>query len=524
MDHPQIKRVVIAGGGTAGWVTAAALVKHLGALIDITLVESDAIGTVGVGESTIPTARTFHQFLGINEPVFVSATQASFKLGIEFENWRHIGDRYFHSFGSVGRSVLTADFQHFWLEARRQGFGGDFGDYSLELQAAASGKFATSPESPLAYAYHLDATAYARFLRGLAEPAGVTRVEGKIIDVAQNAESGLIDALVLDSGIRIEGDLFIDCTGFRALLIDGAMNAAFEDWSQWLSTDSAFAVQTESTGAPVPYTRAIAHEAGWRWRIPLQHRVGNGLVFSSADMSDDAARYEQGMRVRREVLGAEHVDAANARITASTADFQDFITRTAWGDVWSRPGLDRRARSVAVLSSLIALGHHEELAMHVRAAVTNGLTRDEIARVTNGGGKTVVAPNAETKNVLRPDVAYIMDDIMKDVINRGTATEAQAWGFRNVAGKQAFAGKTGTSRDGWFAGFTPEIVCVVYVGFDNGDDLGMKGSDSAMPIWADFMRAALDLHPEWNADWTMPAGIRRAEIDTRSGNEPSASL
>ena len=290
MDHPQIKRVVIAGGGTAGWVTAAALVKHLGALIDITLVESDAIGTVGVGESTIPTARTFHQFLGINEPVFVSATQASFKLGIEFENWRHIGDRYFHSFGSVGRSVLTADFQHFWLEARRQGFGGDFGDYSLELQAAASGKFATSPESPLAYAYHLDATAYARFLRGLAEPAGVTRVEGKIIDVAQNAESGLIDALVLDSGIRIEGDLFIDCTGFRALLIDGAMNAEFEDWSQWLSTDSAFAVQTESTGAPVPYTRAIAHEAGWRWRIPLQHRVGNGLVFSSADMSDDAAR------------------------------------------------------------------------------------------------------------------------------------------------------------------------------------------------------------------------------------------
>ncbi|MGN6620328.1 MAG: tryptophan halogenase family protein [Sphingomonas sp.] len=290
MDHPQIKRVVIAGGGTAGWVTAAALVKHLGALIDITLVESDAIGTVGVGESTIPTARTFHQFLGINEPVFVSATQASFKLGIEFENWRHIGDRYFHSFGSVGRSVLTADFQHFWLEARRQGFGGDFGDYSLELQAAATGKFATSPESPLAYAYHLDATAYARFLRGLAEPAGVTRVEGKIVDVAQNAESGMIDALVLDSGIRIEGDLFIDCTGFRALLIDGAMNAAFEDWSQWLSTDSAFAVQTESTGAPVPYTRAIAHEAGWRWRIPLQHRVGNGLVFSSADMSDDAAR------------------------------------------------------------------------------------------------------------------------------------------------------------------------------------------------------------------------------------------
>jgi tryptophan halogenase len=283
-----VKRVVIAGGGTAGWVTAAALIKHLAGLVEITLVESDAIGTVGVGESTIPTARTFHQLIGIDEAAFMRATQASFKLGISFENWRTIGDTYFHSFGSVGRSVLLADFQHFWLEARDRGIAGPLGDYSLETQAAAAGKFATGGE--LAYAYHLDATAYARFLRSVAEPAGVRRIEGKIVEVVQDADSGMIEALLLESGARIEGDLFIDCTGFRALLVEGAMGQAFEDWSHWLRTDGAFAVQTESIGAPMPYTRVVAHEAGWRWRIPLQHRVGNGLVFASGAMSDDAAR------------------------------------------------------------------------------------------------------------------------------------------------------------------------------------------------------------------------------------------
>jgi tryptophan halogenase len=284
-----VKRVVIAGGGTAGWVTAAALVKHLGQLVEITLVESDAIGTVGVGESTIPTARTFHQLLGIDEAAFMRATAASFKLGIRFENWLREGDTYFHSFGSVGRSVHLADFQHFWLEAKQRGFGGELDDYSLEAQAAAAGKFATGPESTLAYAYHLDATAYARFLRGLAEPAGVRRVEGKIVDVAQDGASGLIEALVLESGERIEGDLFIDCTGFRSLLVGGAMAQKFEDWGHWLRTDSALVVQTEGVGPPVPYTRVIAHQAGWRWRIPLQHRVGNGWVFASGAMSDDDA-------------------------------------------------------------------------------------------------------------------------------------------------------------------------------------------------------------------------------------------
>ncbi|WP_084578861.1 tryptophan halogenase family protein [Sphingomonas azotifigens] len=282
-------RVVIAGGGTAGWVAAAALVRHLGPNLDITLVESDAIGTVGVGESTIPTAWTFHRLLGINEQVFLRETNATFKLGISFENWLRDGDRYFHPFGSIGRALPLCDFQHFWLEAQTRGLGGALGDYSLETQAALAEKFATGDPMPLAYAYHLDATAYAAFLRGLAEPAGVRRVEGRIIEVAQ-AENGDIAALVLDGGLRVEGDLFIDCTGFRALLIEETLKTGFDDWSHWLPTNRAFAVQSETTEAPVPYTRAIAHGAGWRWRIPLQHRMGNGFVYASDYLSDDAAR------------------------------------------------------------------------------------------------------------------------------------------------------------------------------------------------------------------------------------------
>ncbi|WP_116092589.1 tryptophan halogenase family protein [Sphingomonas crusticola] len=289
MAAQMVKRVVIAGGGTAGWIAAAALIKQLGPLIDVTLVESDEIGTVGVGESTIPTTRAFHGFLGIYEQAFVRATTSTFKLGIEFENWNRIGDKYFHAFGSVGKSVWMADFQHFWLEAKRQGFGGDYGDYSLEQQAAMAGKFATSDQAAIGYAYHLDATAYAKFLRGLAEPAGVKRIEGKIEQVEQDPETGFVTALVLQSGDRIEGDLFIDCTGFRALLIEQTLKTGFDDWSEWLSTNAAAVVQTTSTGPARPYTRAIAHEAGWRWQIPLQHRVGNGLVYCSDYMSDDEA-------------------------------------------------------------------------------------------------------------------------------------------------------------------------------------------------------------------------------------------
>lgn len=290
MDAQIVRKVVIAGGGTAGWIAAAALVKQLGGLLDITLVESDEIGTIGVGESTIPTTRAFHALLGIDEQDFMRATQSSFKLGIAFENWGAIGDRYMHSFGLIGKSTWMADFQHFWLQARAEGFAGDLGDYCFELQAAEASKFATGENMQINYAYHLDATLYARYLRKLSEPAGVKRVEGKIKEVRQDPETGFIQALVLESGQVVEGDLFIDCTGFRALLIEQTLETGYDDWSHWLPTNSAYAVQTESTGPAIPYTRAIAHQAGWRWKIPLQRRVGNGLVFSSEHMADEDAR------------------------------------------------------------------------------------------------------------------------------------------------------------------------------------------------------------------------------------------
>lgn len=290
MDEPKVKRVVIAGGGTAGWIAAFGLARQLNSLIDVVLVESDEIGTVGVGESTIPTTRTFHSYMGVDEREFMRATKSTFKLGISFENWGRDGDRYIHSFGTIGRGTWMAEFQHFWLEARRQGRAGPIGEYCLEHEAALAEKFATSSQATINYAYHLDATPYGQYLRGLAEARGVRRIEGKIAQVRQHALSGDIEALLLESGELVEGDLFIDCTGFRGLLIEQTLNAGFEDWSHWLPTDSALPVQTEAVGSPKPYTRAIAHSAGWRWQIPLQHRVGNGLVFSSDHMSEETAR------------------------------------------------------------------------------------------------------------------------------------------------------------------------------------------------------------------------------------------
>lgn len=283
-------RVVIAGGGTAGWLAAAFLTRQLGPLLDLTLVESEEIGTVGVGESTIPTVRSFHALLGLDERDFMRTTGATFKLGISFENWARVGDRYIHSFGDVGRSTWMGDFQHFWLEARRQGLAAPLGDYCFEHQAAMAERFAAGPESKLNYAYHLDAGRYARYLRARSEAAGLTRVEGRIARVDRHGETGLIEALVLQDDRRIVGDVFLDCTGFRGLLIGEAMGVGFEDWGDWLPTNRALAVQTTATGPAVPYTRAIAHDAGWRWRIPLQHRVGNGLVYAADYLSDDEAR------------------------------------------------------------------------------------------------------------------------------------------------------------------------------------------------------------------------------------------
>ena len=285
-----IRRVVIAGGGTAGWMVAAGLSKTLGELLDIKLVESDEIGTVGVGEATIPSLQTFHTLLGIDERAFMAATQATFKLGIRFENWRDAGKDYFHGFGQTGKDHWTAGFQHFWLKGRQQQLAADYGAYALEVQAAQRGRFAHLPDDGLHYAYHLDATLYARFLRSFSEALGVQRVEGKIVDVRCDAQTLDIRALRLDSGAEIEGDLFIDCTGFRGLLIGDTLKVAYDDWSHWLFNDSAVAVQTASVGDAVPYTRSIAHGWGWQWRIPLQHRVGNGLVYSSRHVDDDQAR------------------------------------------------------------------------------------------------------------------------------------------------------------------------------------------------------------------------------------------
>ena len=217
------------------------------------------------------------------------ATAATFKLGISFEGWRSGADRYIHPFGITGKSTWACEFHHFWLHSLTKGIRSELGDYCLELQAAKEEKFATSPQSTINYAYHLDAGIYARFLRKFSEGHGAKRIEGKIKRVRQHAESGFIEALELESGQVVEGDLFIDCTGFRGLLIEQTLQSGYEDWNRWLLCDSAVAVQTESIGPAVPYTRAIAHEAGWRWRIPLQHRVGNGLVYSTQHMSDQEA-------------------------------------------------------------------------------------------------------------------------------------------------------------------------------------------------------------------------------------------
>ncbi|MCC6070386.1 tryptophan halogenase family protein [Massilia sp. GCM10020059] len=285
----KVRRVVIAGGGTAGWMVAAGLSKTLGKLLDIRLVESDEIGTVGVGEATIPTLMNFHHLLDINEQEFMAATQATFKLGISFENWRDVKQDYIHSFGLTGTDHWTAGFQHFWMKGRERGLAGDYGDYCLELKAAQANKFAHLPRNGMNYAYHLDASAYARYLRKFSERFGVKRIEGKIVEVSQHAGSGDIRSIRLDSGAEIEGDLFIDCTGFRALLIGQAMGVEYEDWSHWLFCDSAVAVQTPSTGPAIPLTRSIARDSGWQWRIPLQSRVGNGIVFSSRYMDDERA-------------------------------------------------------------------------------------------------------------------------------------------------------------------------------------------------------------------------------------------
>lgn len=294
-----IKKVIIAGGGTAGWMTAAAMSKLLGKSLEITLIESDQIATIGVGEATIPPIRTFHRLLGIDEQAFMRATQATFKLGIQFENWRTTDDAYFHSFGVTGKECWAGEFHHFWLKAKQQGIAASFGDYCYELKAAQQNKFAFSEQQPMNFAYHLDATRYAKFLREFSEKHGVTRVEGLIKNVTKSPVNGHIQHVTLDNGKSFDGDFFIDCTGFRGLLIEQALHSGYEDWSHWMLCDSAVAMQTTAVEEPRPYTRSIAHDAGWRWQIPLQNRVGNGLVYSSQYLSKDDAE----KRLRESVSG-----------------------------------------------------------------------------------------------------------------------------------------------------------------------------------------------------------------------------
>ena len=289
MTDKNITKVVVVGGGTAGWMAAASLSKLIGPNIRVCVVESDEIGTVGVGEATIPTMMTLHQLLKIDQPEFMAAVQGTFKLGINFENWNKLGDSYMHAFGRTGQDCWAGGFQHFWTRGKELDISEDYGRYSASYVAAKAGKFAVLPDHSLSYAFHMNATLYAKFLRNMAEKHGCERVEGKITQVNTHSDSGYIDSVTLESGQKIEGDLFVDCSGFRGLLIDETLQTEYEDWSNWLPCDSAVAVQTESVGEPIPYTRAIARDAGWQWRIPLQSRVGNGMVFCSKYLSDDEA-------------------------------------------------------------------------------------------------------------------------------------------------------------------------------------------------------------------------------------------
>jgi len=297
MMPDPIRSVVIVGGGTAGWMTAAALSRVLDSRrCSITLIESEAIGTVGVGEATIPAIHDFNRRLGLDEADFMRFSNATFKLGIEFVDWHRIGDSYMHPFGTYGQDMNGVGFHHYWLRQRHAGDGTPFGDYCLPYVAAKMGRFRhpltdkRSVYSTYSYAFHFDAMLYGQYLRKLAESLGTERIEGIVADVRLRPEDGYIDGLAMEDGTIVGGDLFIDCSGFRGLLIEKALQTGYEEWNRWLPCDSALAVASERTGDPDPYTRATAHAAGWQWRIPLQHRTGNGHVFSSAYTSrDDAA-------------------------------------------------------------------------------------------------------------------------------------------------------------------------------------------------------------------------------------------
>jgi len=304
-----IKSICILGGGTAGWMTAAALAfKFQNSDIDITLVESEQIGTVGVGEATLPHIRFFNQTIGIDEAEFMRATNATFKLGIEFCDWGRLGDHYIHPFGEFGQPVDGVDFHHVWNRLRRAGSNTPLDDFSYPIVAARNGKFhhpATDLfkiESTFGYAYQFDSILYAKFLRKFAEERGIIRIEGKVVDTTQDANTGHVTSLTLESGETVSAELFIDCSGFRGLLIEQCLETGYQDWSEWLPCNRAVAVPSATVGAIPPYTRATARTAGWQWRIPLQHRTGNGHVYCSEFISDNEATAQLLSHVEGDLL------------------------------------------------------------------------------------------------------------------------------------------------------------------------------------------------------------------------------
>ncbi len=310
----HIRRIVIVGGGTAGWMTAAALSTVLKKEIcEIELIESDAIGIVGVGEATIPAIHDFNRKIGLDEQDFMRRTNATFKLGIEFVDWARKGDAYMHPFGHHGFDLNGVPFHHYWLDEHRRGSAVQFGEYCVPFVAAKAGRFAlplSDPRSVLStysYAFHFDASLYAQYLRQVAERRGVTRTEGRIVDVRLDGESGFITSVKLEDGQTMAGDLFIDCSGFRALLIGQALGVDYESWQHWLPCDRAVTVPSRNAETLDPYTRAMALTAGWQWRIPLQHRTGNGHVYCSEYVGDDEARQMLFANIEREALAEPRV-------------------------------------------------------------------------------------------------------------------------------------------------------------------------------------------------------------------------
>ena len=291
-----LQQIVIVGGGSAGWMTAAALADALGKSCTITLIESEMIGTVGVGEATIPPIRNFNQRLGIDEATFVRETAGSYKLGIQFVDWSRLGHSYFHPFGQYGAEFDTVPFYHYWMRESLAGrIAEPIDEFSMCWAMAKAGLFAHPQadrrkiQSTFDYAYHFDAGLYAAFLRRFAEARGVTRIEGRVIDVAQRGEDGFIESVTLDNGTSVAGEFFVDCSGFRGLLIEDTLKAGYENWQQWLPCDRAVAVPCAKQDTITPYTRSTAKSAGWQWRIPLQHRTGNGYVHCSEFISEDEA-------------------------------------------------------------------------------------------------------------------------------------------------------------------------------------------------------------------------------------------